>query len=406
MVQVKLVRSLLNLSRSLDFSSKGLMCHHQRVAYIALSLGQEVGLQENNLFDLFKASIIHDAGALSWREKLVLERFDVQNPWNHCKQGSAFVADIPTFSSLAPVILSHHDAWAGNNYSGYKRDQIPLLSRIIHLADRVDVLLKEGVYVLEQRDKIMKRIQALSGQVFDPDLVALLTDLSRRESFWLDLNSPWLNERLESLIPTTQVNVETEDLLHLGKLFARVVDMRSPFTYRHSNGVSLVGRFLAESMGFSHEEVELIQVAGLLHDLGKLAIPEAIIEKRGPLTKAEMNLMKQHTYYTYWLLKPITLPFPIPEWAAFHHERLDGQGYPFHKSATDLDTPARLLAVADIYTALREERPYRSSLSEVEIKRILKAKVADGGLDQKIIEHLLASYYAINNLWAQLSAPL
>ena len=182
--------------------------------------------------------------------------------------------------------------------------------------------------------------------------------------------------------------------------------MGSPFTYRHSNGVSLVGRFLAESMGFSHEEVELIQVAGLLHDLGKLAIPEAIIEKRGPLTKAEMNLMKQHTYYTYWLLKPITLPFPIPEWAAFHHERLDGQGYPFHKSATDLDTSARLLAVADIYTALREERPYRSSLSEVEIKRILKAKVADGGLDQKIIEHLLASHYAINNLWAQLSAPL
>ncbi len=397
-----MVNLLLNLSRSLDFFNSGIMDHHRRVAFIALRLGHRADLSEQALMELYKASIIHDIGAVNDQDKLMLTSFDVADPWLHCERGRDFVAEIPELASTAPIIYSHHDWWQGGNPSGLSGSSIPTASRIIHLADRIDILINRDRYILEQAQEISCRIKRLSGQVFDPDLTDLFIDLSKQESFWFDLVSPWINDCMLKLIPPALMNVKRENLMTVARLFARVVDLRSSFTYHHSFYVAQVCRVLALKAGLSHDDAYLLEVAGLLHDLGKLAVPEHLIEKPSRLTTAELDIIKQHSYYTYWLLNPVLPGHKLPSWAAYHHERLDGNGYPFKKTAEQLDLPARIVAVADIFTALREDRPYRPGMSNGEIKEILNRQVRDGGLDAGVVAMLHDCRHELDDLWFSL----
>ena len=125
-------------------------------------------------------------------------------------------------------------------------------------------------------------------------------------------------------------------------------------------------------MGFSAWECQLIRVAGNLHDLGKLAVPAEILEKSGQLTDAEYNLIKGHSFYTYHILEAIDELEIITAWAAFHHERLDGSGYPFQISGDQLSLPARIVAVADVFTAITEDRPYRVGMDPDQALSVLR----------------------------------
>lgn len=402
-VEFNLVNLLLNLSRSLDFSNPGIMNHHRKVAFIALRLGHRAGLSDQALMELYKASIIHDIGAVNYQDKLMLTSFDIANPWPHCKRGSNFVAGIPELASTAPIIYSHHDYWQGGNPSGLSGSGIPAASRIIHLADRIAVMVNHDSYILQQAKEVLYRIENLSGRVFDPDLTDLFINLSKQESFWLDLVSPWIDDCMLELIPSSLVNVKRENLLTVARLFAQVVDMRSSFTYRHSFYVAQICRVLAVKAGLSNDDAYLLEVAGLLHDLGKLAVPEHLIEKPGRLTAAEFDVIKQHSYYTYRLLSPVLPGQKVPSWAACHHERLDGSGYPFKMTAGQLDLPARIVAVADIFTALREDRPYRRGMSYGEIRGILNRQAKGGGLDADVVAMLHDRRQELDELWSSLS---
>ncbi|MEW5761906.1 MAG: HD domain-containing phosphohydrolase [Bacillota bacterium] len=401
--EVDLVKTLVSLSRSLDFSHRGLLLHHLRVTLVALRLGREAGLAGRDLLDLFRAAVVHDAGAVTWPEKAALEEFDVRDPWDHCRRGHAFLDGVSLMGSAGRIILSHHDRWAGGNPSGLAGQDIPLAARIIHLADRVDVLLRDGP-VLDQREGILRRAREGAGRIFDPHLVGLLEEVAGRPSFWLDLVSPWVAERVLALVPPAVAPVAWDELRALAGVFARVVDAKSRFTYRHSRGVAGVARLLGERLGFSATDGVLLEVAGLLHDLGKLTVPEEILEKPGPLTRTEYNVMMQHPYYTYWLLQPVAAQFPLAAWAAYHHERLDGTGYPFRLPGEKLDLGARVVAVADVFTALREERPYRPGLDWAKSVRLIGEMARTGALDGEVVAALLASRREIDALWAGLTA--
>ena len=132
-----------------------------------------------------------------------------------------------------------------------------------------------------------------------------------------------------------------------------------------------------------------MEVAGNLHDLGKLAIPNSILDKPGGLTKEEMSVMKSHTYYTYLVINSIGGLNQIAEWAAYHHERLDGSGYPFHCTATELSTGARILMVTDIFTALAEDRPYRKGKTLSEVLRIMEFMVKDKHIDKDLFDFFI-----------------
>ena len=226
--------------------------------------------------------------------------------------------------------------------------------------------------ILLQTDCINERIRALSGEYFNPVLVEYFMKLSAGENFWLDLVSPKIYSELLHSGPLAGIDVEYDDLEMISKLFREIIDFKSPFTAAHSVGVSACSEILAKLTGLSEADILDIKIAGNLHDLGKLMITRDILEKRGALTEREARLMRSHPYYTYHTIKTIRGLDSIAEMAGFHHEKLNGSGYPFRHSGGRISHGARIVAVADITTALIEERPYRSGMDSGDVVRILK----------------------------------
>lgn len=399
---MRIVECFLSLSRSLDFSHQGLMHHHRRTALIAAKLGRAIGMDSGELLALMQAALIHDIGVITWQEKLELFDLDIKSPWEHCLRGEKLLRANRSLQHLAGVIASHHDRWSGNNPSGIKGAHIPLHSRIIHLADRMDILINDEINILEQKAWIMKTLHGLRGIIFDPDLMDTLDDLAMHDELWFDLVSPWEAYILRSMAPVSHIPLQLEFLSDIAQLFAQVVDAQSPFTNQHSQGVALLSRFVGEQLGLSPEELEQLEIAGLLHDLGKLSVPTEILEKPGRLSATEFNIIKQHPYYTYWLLKPVTQVFPLADWAAFHHERPNGNGYPFGKCDVELDLQSRIVTVADIFAALHEDRPYRPSMSWDKIASTLKNLVQQGELNNYLVASLLDNRSLVNQVWESL----
>jgi HD-GYP domain-containing protein (c-di-GMP phosphodiesterase class II) len=149
----------------------------------------------------------------------------------------------------------------------------------------------------------------------------------------------------------------------------------------------------------------MMRVAGYLHDLGKLAIPAEILEKPGKLTVDEFNVVKKHPFLSFHVLEPICDLDVINAWASFHHERMDGTGYPFHHEAADLPLGSRILAVADVYTALAEDRPYRRGLDQRESLKLLQIMAGEEKLDKEIVSTLLAHSGEVDTRRSAAQAP-
>ena len=252
------------------------------------------------------------------------------------------------------------------------------------------LLIRHGI-----RDTIWK----LGGSFFASDLVALFMELSDNEAFWLSLESRHLirfiyeRERQSRIIP-----ISFPELRQLALLFAWVVDAKSPYTMEHSLGTARLARFLAERADLPVETCEKIEIAGLLHDLGKLRVPDEILEKPGALTREERALIQRHSFETYQILRGITGLADITLWAAYHNETPAGRGYPFHRSGVELTVEMRIIAVADVFQALAQQRPYRKPLSPDQILEMLGTFVGQNRLDGNVVElvrqHLAASWQA------------
>jgi len=338
------------------------------------------------------------------------------------------------FFPHAAIILHHHDRWEGGNPTQVKQDAIPVESRIIHLADRMDVLLDERRPFNSQKEKILGALEGQRARAFDPELIDIINDLAKSESFWFDLERSFLPKSLEvcvveglsqpMMVGASQAgqdslravnrsespiaewdNAPAPSFLQAGRarsggsapsfldtlevlawVFAEVVDRRSPYTYRHSRSVGKCAFLMGKYLGLDQFTCRELRVAGLLHDLGKMGVSEDILDKKGSLTEEEICIVKRHPYLTYQLLDDIPGFGQIKKWASFHHERMDGQGYPFRLDSSALSLEARIIAVCDVFSALSEDRPYRPGLSREEVQRILTKMAENGALDKEIVD--------------------
>jgi len=143
---------------------------------------------------------------------------------------------------------------------------------------------------------------------------------------------------------------------------ARTVECRDSHTADHQRRVAQLACAIAEEMGFTSEQVEVVQVAGLLHDIGKLSLPQELLNKPGKLTGTEFQLIKTHSQTGYDILKPVEFPWPIADIVVQHHERMNGSGYPSGIKEDKLLIEARILGVADVVEAMNSYRPYRAPL--------------------------------------------
>ncbi|MDA8166127.1 MAG: HD domain-containing protein [Desulfobacteraceae bacterium] len=384
-----------------DLMSPVLANHHLRVAHLAVRLAEAAGLAREDRHRLLLAALLHDCGALSVAEREEIKRFDsdfvgANGMRRHAETGYLLLRDFGPFARMAATVRHHHRHWKHGRGRTAGPETVPREAFIIHLADRIDVLLDYRADLLMQTDAVTAAIRSGAGPIFDPGLVALFLDLAARESFWLDLEVAARHAVVTGGEGLPPVIIDAAGLEDLARLFSHLVDFRSRFTATHSHGVAASAGKLAELLGMDGEAQAMMKTAGYLHDLGKLAVPREIVDKKGPLTRGETSLLKRHSYYTWWILRRIGGLETITDWAACHHERMNGRGYPFHYDGSQLSTGARAMAVADVFTAMTEDRPYREGMTATSVIRVL-TRMADGGvLDGKIVSLLIGNYAEVD----------
>jgi len=377
----------ISISRALDMGKIEILDHSSRVAYISLELANYLEFNKKEINKLVLTSLINNIGIMSVEEKRIIKNnFQLHEKFieRQSRNGANLLKKINFLPNIDNIILYSHHKWNGDNFDNVKEKKIPLASRIIFLADRIESLISEEKYILFQVDRILNKIKEKSGEWFDPDLVKAFLKLAKKESFWLNLETKEYNNILEEWGKETQIKINLKNLESLATILAHLIDRISPFTSRHSTGVSTIAAMLTHELGYEELEQRVIRIAGLFHDLGKLIIPAEIIEKEAELTDKEYKIIKQHSYYTYRLLKKIRGLGSMPEWAAFHHERLDGSGYPFRFSSEDINIGSRIMAVSDVFQALTEDRPYRSAFTISKALEIMEEMVENNKIDENI----------------------
>ena len=387
---------ILALSDSIDLASPEIATHQLRVAYVTWQLAEAAGLPKKRTEDLFIAALFHDIGALSLEDKILIHRSELQDVAHHCLLGESLFELYPAlFGQAKDSIRFHHTPW-----SAWKVPiDRPLAfdSQLLHLADFLERSIDRQVYILEQSESLDSEVLSCSGDELHPDIIALYMGLSKRESFWLDLVSSKLYNIMLNYGPLRGMRITTSDVLSIAKMFSHIIDFKSRFTATHSTGVAECATILAKIYGIPEDDIARIRIAAFFHDLGKLSVPNAILDKPGALTKAEFAVMRQHTYHTHSTLSAIGGLERIPEWASFHHERLDGSGYPFHVTGDRISLEARMLAISDIFTALSEDRPYRPGMGWKEIEALLYEHCAKSTLDKGIVKFIVDDHVEIRS---------
>ncbi len=273
------------VSAAADMISPTMANHHRRVALIAQHIARAMGLPERAEHSLVMASLIHDIGALSLKERLSLLNFDegftgrMHN--RHSEVAFRLFRDFQPLQEEVRIIRFHHAWWNGEVDHAIDSTLVPVESHILHLADRIDILLKTGGFDHTGREDVIARVRDERGRMFSPELVDVFCDLALRESFWYEITlDGFLGS--SSRLPVSR-GIDTEGLIELSRIYCRIIDFRSRFTATHSSGVAAVTETLARDLSLPDTVCRKLIVAGYLHDLGKLAVPGEILDKPAPL---------------------------------------------------------------------------------------------------------------------------
>jgi len=383
----------LCISEAVDMVFPSLNNHHKKVAYISYNIAKEMNLPDDELRDTVLAALLHDIGAFTVEERIEFTAalFDDSTYDLHSIMGYRLLKNFEPLLNAATIIRHHHACFDESSRV------IPVSSYIVHLADRVSILLDEHKEILEQIPWIMESIDK-NRSIFHPESLAALRRLQELEYFWIEACSFPINYTLPERMRFTKKIIDLETLRKFAKIVAHIIDYRSRFTSTHSSGVAAVALELTIISGFSERECKMMEIAGYLHDLGKLAVSNDILEKNGALTYEEVNEMKKHTYFTFIALNKIKGLEHISTWAAYHHEKLNGNGYPFHIKGGDFSKLARIMAVADVFTAITEDRPYRLGMKNDEALGTLANMVEEGAIDGGVVEIVNNNFSRINDV--------
>ena len=420
--QVALAEVLAALSRALDLTEGQPMGHSVRSCVIGMRLGQSAGLGEEALAALYYALLLKDAGCSSnaarmaalfgsddnvvkpamkvvdWddRMRLAVETWRATgldaSMWAkvqhfvtiarqenmtkeiiaaRCERGAEIARRLGFPLETIEAIHSLDEHWNGNGYpDGLRADEIPLLSRILNLAQTVEVFAaRDGV------ERALAVVRARRGRWFDPRLADEVLRWRNDRAWWTGVHAPDVQDEVLSLEPARQARlVDDLGLDQVAQAFADIIDAKTPYTYRHSSNVSMYAEAIARELGFDELQLRRTRRAGLLHDIGKVGISNRILDKAGPLDALERAAVERHPEYTWEILGRVTAFASFAWQAATHHEKLDGTGYPFRLTGDALDLPSRLMVVADIYEALTADRPYRPGMPHERALSILHAE--------------------------------
>ncbi len=350
--------------------------------------------------------MIHDCGVSETQEhKMLLDELIPQDAKAHCLRGYQTLKQCRLLSQFAVPVLYHHTHWDELQHLDlpeFEKD----VAALLYLSDRLDFMRARYVMnchcdiVTLHEELIAECVLANAGTLFNPVMCEAMVKLIMTDGFWFAMES----ENIETIglnfksIDWLQKQLTIWDMNSLGLFLARIVDAKSPFTYQHSQKVAELSRYLAGKLGLDEHDQEMLFIAGLVHDIGKLKTPDEILHKEGALSKQEYTRIKRHTIDTQLALHKVFPNAKIAEWASNHHERLDGSGYPYHKTSEELDIPSRIIAVADVFQALSQDRPYRGRMSQTQIAEIMDDLIEQNKLCAHVYEVLEQNMTACYNI--------
>ncbi len=402
--KMNLRETIYYLSDSLNLVGNNQIDHSKRVAYIASELAKALQWEPQHIDELFMVAILHDCGISKTSVYERLATLEAKNAGDHCAKGADMVKASPTLRKLSDFILHHHVDW--DELKGIDlSDQTKLSANCIFLSDTIDFLVmnaqRSEPNILACKSRIQKKIRQSKESVFYPPLVEVFLKISEPEVFWFDLDKGGdFNFAQDWMARKPEVELEFDDLKQIIRIYSLMVDAKSFYTQNHSEGVAALSRYLGENLGLSESVCDRLEIAGLLHDLGKLRVADDILDKPNELTYEEKLVMQRHSYDTYEILKKINGFDDIARWAALHHERLDGSGYPFRLTADQIPIEARIIAAADVFQGLAQNRPYRERLCPDSILSLMKEQVLqsllDGDIVKKIADNVLHCWHLAN----------
>ncbi len=289
-----------------------------------------------------------------------------------CHRGAEIAARMRFSPAVCDGIQNLDEHWDGSGKpQGLKDQAIPLFSQIALLAQVADVF-----NVSNGPQSALAEIRNRAGTWFDPDLVEAFAGLQAEPGFWSALAEERLAERVLDLEPAQAERWVDDDYLdEIAIAFAQVIDAKSSFTRGHSERVAVFTDMIAEELGFSPERRRWLNRAALLHDIGKLAISNSILDKPGKLTDEEFAAIRSHPVHSENILRSISVFSDLAPVAGGHHEKLNGKGYPRGLAGADISLETRIVTAADIFDALTADRPYRPAMQVSKAYEIMAREV-------------------------------
>jgi len=368
-------RSLIEgLSYALDLAEKSNFYHSKHVAYTSVMIAKELKLSKDQQEDIYYAALLHDIGASN---TYLIEE--------HCQIGREIILKLPIKNIIADYVYYHHECSNGAGPFKLKGDEIPLASQIIRIANIFDSKFSKVESVELNTKNEIKRWLNNNEELLNPVIIVAFQNMIEKEYILLDYFSREFNNVLLRRIDIQDQNLEFEDVIVFAHAFSQIIDMRSKFTYEHSVGIASLISKITPKLGYDYNMQNKMYVAALLHDIGKLAISNDIIDKNGKLDERERYEINKHTYYTRWILEQIEGFEDITKFASNHHEKLTGKGYPLHLLEDEIGELDRVMTICDIYEALTEDRPYRNKMPKDKVWSIINEMVNNNELDGNLV---------------------
>ena len=379
--------------------------HGKRVAYLALLMGEEAGYRDEELRDFIGCCLLHDNALteyiheeisnspmsqhLSVKLSEITELKKTKLDHDHSVVGEQNIRLMPFRTDVKNIILYHHENADGTGVLGMTASDTNLKAQILHLADIVDVTnpLDLETMTVAELEELRGWVQSRKGSLFSGEAVELFLKAVKYDKI-TQLRDKGVLSCLHEKLQEKLIDYSDEEIRNISGLFAKIVDYKSEFTQNHSRGVAQKAEIMAHYYGFDAEKATRFYFAGAMHDIGKLAVVNDILEKPGKLTLDEFAEMKNHAAATYYILSQIKEIPDIVKWAANHHEKLNGTGYPQGLAADELSFEERIMACIDIYQALTEKRPYKDGMSHEKSISIMLDMVHKGELDGSIVQDM------------------
>lgn len=366
------------LALALDIDEQVKLYHAWRVAAGAQAAAAQLYPDDPAQQGLvFYAGLLHDVGAVGLPDHIVHlvgrpNHLAIPGLREHPTIGSDVLRTLPQADALASAIADHHECLDGHGYpAGKAGEDLSLPAQLLHVADVADIHFRSAPP--QDGPRILKGLKRGAGKAFRPEALEAFQVAMEQElrEIWWDPGAleAWVRHQADRLPLPLPPSCSVSAVL---EVFARIIDAKHAYTAGHSQRVAQYAQAIARATGLPASDATAIYWSGLLHDLGKISVPRAILDKPGRLNPEELATIRNHPVYTGELLREISGLQAISGIAAGHHERFDGQGYPQGLKGEDIPLGARVLALADAFDAMTSPRPYqephsyREALKELE----------------------------------------